>query len=66
MSTELIGPEKDYGFTLTKFAGGADRGLIFQIDEGGRFVQLSKWQMLQLVCAFVIDNNIAPRLPQKP
>lgn len=55
MSINIIDEEKSFGFTLTRFCGGADRGRMYQINEGSSFVILSPWQMLQLVCAFAMS-----------
>lgn len=60
MRVNIIDEEKNLGFTLTRFWDfwdGVDRGSMYQISEGSNFVNLSPWQMLQLVSAFVSDNN---------
>ncbi len=56
MSTTLLDTES-YGFSLTRFAGGIDRGVCFQIDVIDEHVQLTRPQMVFLVAAFLTSKN---------
>lgn len=57
MATTIVESEKGYGFALTRFAGGKERGRCYQIDVGASHVELTHFQMLQLVAAFITDHN---------
>lgn len=58
MSTEIIDAEKGYGFTLTRFAGGKERGRCYQITmSDGSSVQLTAWQMIQLFATLLVRAN---------
>ncbi len=56
MSTTLLDAET-YGFSLTRFAGGIDRGVCFQIDVTDKNVQLTRPQMVFLLAAFLTSEN---------
>lgn len=57
MSTPLVTEADGYGFTLTRFAGGVQRGRCYQVNVGEHFIQLTAWEALQLVAAIVKDQN---------
>jgi hypothetical protein len=56
MSTPIVEAEVGYGFLLTRFAG-PNRTTMYQIDVADKHVELSEWQMLQLVCSYALDHN---------
>lgn len=64
MSRELIGIEKNEGFTLNAFHGGAERGPCFQITlqnpngsiGQGTWIQLTEQQMRTLLLAFCAER----------
>lgn len=57
MSDIIVEASKGFGFQLTRFAGGEKRGRCYQIDVGTRNIDLTDWEMLQLVTAFIKDHN---------
>lgn len=53
MSTELITEEDKTGFYLTRFYGGEEKGICYQITtEDGKYIQLTKFQMKKLLLYF--------------
>lgn len=52
MGTDII--DKN-GFQVTRFWGGSDRGVCFQLNKEGQYIVLSKADMIELVARMLSD-----------
>ena len=50
MSTTLISEEDGWDFSITRYYGGSERGICYQITNGkGEYTSLTKYQICKLI-----------------